>query len=81
MKKFRLTVRKSEKLLGHFESDAPWAEDAVQDIAHCLSEAGYTLELLVADGERRLLESGPEGIRILSSKPIFKSTTLRFAAG
>ncbi|UUT22917.1 cytoplasmic protein [Pseudomonas sp. T8] len=77
MNKFRLIVRKSDKLLGHFESDTPWAADAVQDISRCLSEAGYTLELLIADGERRLLESGPKGIQVLYSETIFKSTALR----
>lgn len=76
MNRYRLVVRRGTRLLGHFDSAAPWAQDAVQGIARCLTDAGYDLELLVADSERRLLDSGPEGIRILSSEPIFKATTL-----
>lgn len=77
MNRYRLMVRSGTKLLGHFESAAPWAQVAVQDIARCLTDAGYDLELLVADSERRLLDSGPDGIRILSSEPIFKCATLQ----
>lgn len=77
MNRYRLMVRNGTKLLGHFESAAPWAQDAVQDIARCLTDAGYDLELLVADSERRLLESGPEGIRTLHSEPIFRGSDLR----
>lgn len=76
MNRYRLMVRRDTRLLGHFESAVPWAQDAVQDIAQCLTEAGYDLELLVADSERRLLDSSPDGIRILHSEPIFKSATL-----
>lgn len=63
--------------MGHFDSETPWAEDAIQEIGRCLSEAGFTLDLLVADNERRILESGPEGIRVLHSEPIFKSAALK----
>ncbi|NQD94344.1 cytoplasmic protein [Pseudomonas sp. CrR25] len=77
MNRYRLMVHRNTKLLGHFESATPWAQEAVQDIARCLSKAGYDLELLVADSERRLLESGPEGIRILHSEPLFKCSTLQ----
>jgi len=70
-------VRRDTKLLGHFESAAPWAQDAVHEIARCLTDANYSFELLVADSERRLLDSGPEGIRIVHSEPIFKSVTLQ----
>jgi hypothetical protein len=50
----------------------------VKDIAARLGEAdGYRLELLVADSERRLLESGPDGVRLLSSEPLFIATTLK----
>lgn len=77
MKSFRLTVSKSNRLLGHFESNTPWAEESIREIARCLTDAGYVMDLLVADDERRLLESGPDGIRVLHREPIFKSTTLK----
>lgn len=76
MNRYRLVVRRGARLLGHFDSAAPWAQEVVQEMAQCLANAGYDLELLIADSERRLLDSGPDGIRILSSEPIFKATTL-----
>ena len=76
MNKYRLMVHKHDKLLGHFESDTPWAREAVRDISRCLVEAGYELKLLVSNSERRLLDSGPDGIRVLSSEPIFKNGSL-----
>jgi len=50
----------------------------MQEVARSLSAAGYGLELLVADSERRLLDSGPDGIRVLCSEPIFKSAALDY---
>ncbi len=77
MNRYRLMVRKGARLLGHFESATPWARDAVQDISRCLAGAGYDLELLVADGERRLLDCAPDGIRLLASEPLFKRAELQ----
>ena len=71
MKRYRLVVREGDKLLGHFDADAPWAAEAVQDIARHLAHAGYALELLVASEERRLLESGPDGLRVLASEALY----------
>ncbi|WP_232243855.1 MULTISPECIES: cytoplasmic protein [Pseudomonas] len=69
-------INSSDRLLGHFESATPWAHEAVQEIARCLAGAGYSVELLVADSERRLLESGPDGVRVLYSEPVFKRAAL-----
>ena len=65
-------VHRDEKLLGHFDSITPWAQEAVQEIADCLSAAGYGLELMISDSERRILDCGPEGIRVMHSEPIFR---------
>lgn len=76
MQTYRLNIRRHGKLLGHFESNASGSLDAVKDIAARLPEAeGYFLELLVAKDERRLLESGPDGIRVLCSSPVFIAAT------
>ena len=46
-----------------------------RDIAARLpAKDGYQLSLQVADGERRLLESTPQGIRLLASENLFVST-------
>ena len=73
----RLIIHRNERLLGHFDSDVPWSLEAVQDIAARLPEAdGYRLELLVASGERRILESSPSGVRVLASDPLLTPATL-----
>ncbi|MBG6290150.1 cytoplasmic protein [Pseudomonas nitroreducens] len=76
MQKYRLIIQRHGRLLGHFDSDLPWANEAVSSIACCLGELGYGLELLVADSERRLLESSPEGIKVLSSVPLYRPLAL-----
>ncbi|HBO80375.1 MAG TPA: cytoplasmic protein, partial [Cupriavidus sp.] len=37
---------------------------------------GYRLELLVATDERRVVESGPGGVRVLGIEPLFVKTSL-----
>lgn len=77
MKTYRLVIYRHDRLLGHFESHTPWSREAARDIAARLSaDDGYRLELLVADGERRLLESTPQGLRVLSREPEFKPASL-----
>lgn len=76
MNRYRLMVSRNNRLAGHLEYANPWALEAVQDIARCLADAGYAIQFQVADGERRLLESGPEGVRVLHSEPIFKDAVL-----
>ena len=76
MQTFRLIIHRQDKLLGHFDSDAPWAAEAIRALSDTLTGAGYDLELLVATSERQLLESSPEGIRVLSREPIFKAVPL-----
>ncbi|MFV3307857.1 cytoplasmic protein [Pseudomonas sp. NY15181] len=76
MQKYRLSIQRHGQLLGHFESDVPWAREAVRSIAGCLGEQGFSLELQVAEGERRLLESTPEGVRLLGSEPLFRRMAL-----
>lgn len=74
---YRLIIRRHDRLLGHFESSTPWSREAVEDIAARLgTDDGYQLELLIADGERRLLESSPDGIRVLSIEYQFKTVAL-----
>ena len=69
---YRLFVYRHDKPLGHFDADSVDALDAVRDIAARLpAQDGYRLELAVAHDERRLLESGPDGLRVLAREPLF----------
>lgn len=76
MPTFRLIISQDQQLLGHFQSDTPTAQRAIEKIAGSLSAAGYDLELQIAHHERRLLESGPEGLRVISSEPLFVAVSL-----
>ncbi|QEY71442.1 cytoplasmic protein [Pseudomonas denitrificans (nom. rej.)] len=76
MHKYRLTIQRHGQLLGHFDSDLPWARDAVRAIAESLGGQDFDLELQVADSERRLLESSPAGIKVLASEPLFRPVPL-----
>lgn len=73
MKAYRLVISRHGRLLGQFESETPWAEEAVSDLLRRLpAQDGYRTELFVAHDERRLLESGPGGLKILGREPLFQ---------
>lgn len=74
---YQLLIKKHERLLGHFESSAPWSKEAVEEIASQLRDVeGYQLEALIAVDERRIVESGPSGIKILAREYIFNPVAL-----
>ena len=76
MQKYRLIIQRHGQLLGHFDSDLPWARDAVRAIVDALDGHGFDLELQGADSERRLLESSPAGIKVLASEPLYRPLAL-----
>ncbi|THF65573.1 cytoplasmic protein [Pseudothauera nasutitermitis] len=77
MTSHRLIIWRHDRLLGHFDSHTPWSREAVEDIAARLGEGdGYRLERQAAEGERRLLESTPGGIRVLGIEPLFATIPL-----
>lgn len=76
MKSYRLVIRQQGRIVGHFDTTGEAAlEDAcVARSLFCLA-GGYQCELLVADSERRILESTPEGLRVLSREKCFRPVT------
>ena len=76
MKSYRLVVRQHGRLVGHFDTSGT---EALEDI--CVARAmfgitgGYDCELLVEDSERRMLESGPEGMKILMREACYRPMT------
>ncbi|MDR2154052.1 MAG: cytoplasmic protein [Burkholderiaceae bacterium] len=77
MNTYRLMIHQRDRLLGHFESGTPYSEDAIKTIATSLNQCeGYRLELLVACGEKRLVESTSQGVRLLYSELLFKPFSL-----
>ncbi|GHD66052.1 cytoplasmic protein [Jeongeupia chitinilytica] len=75
--KYRLTIWQYGELLGFFETEAPRALDALATIiAHLPAEQGFRTQRLVAFGERRILESGPDGLRLLGVEALFQAAPL-----
>lgn len=76
MKSYRLVVRHNGRLVGHFDTSG---QDALEDA--CVARAifgvtgGYQCELKVSDSERRMLESGPDGMKVLMREPYFRPVT------
>ncbi|HEB0856362.1 TPA: cytoplasmic protein [Citrobacter freundii] len=76
MKSYRLVVRQHGRMIGHFDTSGT---EALENI--CVARAmfgiagGYDCELLVSDSERRMLESGPEGMKILMREACYRPGT------
>ena len=76
MKSYRLVVRHNGRLVGHFDTSG---QDALEDA--CVARAifgvtgGYQCELQVSDSERRMLESGPDGMKVLMREPYCRPVT------
>ncbi|MDU4171158.1 MAG: cytoplasmic protein [Citrobacter freundii] len=62
MKSYRLVVRQNGRMVGHFDT---CGTAALEDI--CVARA--------ADSERRMLESGPEGMKILMREACYRPVT------
>lgn len=74
---YRLIIRQHQKLLGHFDSEVPAATQALRSLIGQLPASdGFTLELWRAQGEKRVLESSPNGVRLLGREPYFEAVPL-----
>ncbi|GAA3557133.1 cytoplasmic protein [Marinobacter xestospongiae] len=72
MHHYRLAIWHNEVFLGHFQTDTPAAREAVRHIVQCLEQAGsMRWQLEQAQDEQRLLSTGPKGVRVISSEPVF----------
>ena len=72
MATYRLVIHFQGRLLGQFDATGPSALANIELLASSLRQAaGYELELLAAQGERRILETSPDAIRVLSAEPLF----------
>ncbi|AGJ84834.1 hypothetical protein WP3W18E01_13350 [Raoultella ornithinolytica] len=73
MKSYRLVVRQQGRIVGYFETAG---NEALEDVCVARSlfgvTGGYQCDLLVSDSERRILESGPEGMKVLSREKCFR---------
>ncbi|MEX9253682.1 cytoplasmic protein [Pseudenterobacter timonensis] len=80
MKSYRLVVRQQGRVVDHFDTSG---SEALEDI--CVARAlfgiagGYQCELLVADSEKRMLESGPDGMKVLMREKCYLPVTAKLA--
>lgn len=73
----RLIIQRNGRLLGHFDSDTPWAAEAVSEVATQFSTSdGFHLTYQVARDERRIVESSSQGVRVLSVEHLFAAAEL-----
>lgn len=76
MTTYRLDIFRFGRLIGQLQSETPWAKEAILDVVRRLPEKdGYSTTLLVAHDERRILETGPSGSRVISREPLFERET------
>lgn len=73
MHSYRLVVRREGRTVGHFETTGMNAlEDACRARTMFENDSGCQCELWVADSERRILESSPQGMKILASEKCYR---------
>ncbi|CAH5414630.1 cytoplasmic protein [Klebsiella oxytoca] len=73
MKSYRLVVRQQGRVVGHFETTGSEALEDVCEVGSLLGAVGgYQCDLQVSDSEKRILESGPEGMKILSREKCYR---------
>lgn len=73
MSTYRLDIFRFGRLIGQLHSEAPWAKEAIDDVVQRLpKKEGYSTKLFIAHNERRILEVGPSGLRVLSREPLFE---------
>ncbi|WP_434639413.1 cytoplasmic protein [Klebsiella sp. I138] len=73
MKSYRLVVRQQGRVVGHFDTTG---NEALEDVCVARSlfgvTGGYQCDLLVSENEQRILESGPEGMKVLSREKCYQ---------
>ncbi len=73
MEHLRVTVHLHQAYWCQFDIEHAAAEHALADVVRRFPEGeGYTLDIQRKMGERRLLESTPDGIRLLYAQPMFE---------
>lgn len=73
MKTYRLSVYRQHRLVGNLDCHGSDAQELIARLESVLpAESGWTLSRWVSDQEKRLLESTPDGIKVLASEKLFR---------
>ena len=72
MNYYQLTIHKSHKMLGTIEISGNAAPELLKLLETIIPAQGdYSIEKSVGVGEKRILESSPHGMKILSKEIIY----------
>jgi len=73
MSGYRLIIHCHGQRWGQFDSEGPQAHEHLIALAARLPEAdGFGLQWQQVVGEQRLLHSGPDGLKVLSSEAVYR---------
>lgn len=76
MQQYRFIVWRHDRLWCRIDVESPWAPEVAQDVAQRFpASEGYRIDSFVATQERRIVESGPDGMRLLSREPLYQAAT------
>ncbi len=72
----RLNVYLNENLIGNLDCQTPHAAALIAKLQSVLAaEEGWSSVRFVSDQEKRILESTPSGIKLISSEKLFRKYT------
>ncbi|KGT88073.1 hypothetical protein [Enterobacter cancerogenus] len=73
IKTHRLSVYLNNNLVGNLDCESHQADALITKIQNALSaEEGWSTVRWVSDQEKRILESSPAGIKLISSEKLFR---------
>ncbi len=77
MNPMRLIIRQDGKETAQLQSSPCCTPDQLRQLArHLLTLSGCELELQQSCGERRILDSGPTGLRVLCAEVLYEKNDL-----
>lgn len=75
--RYRIVVWKDLRFWCKVDSHGPIAKEAIEEMMKLLSaQDGYSVELQVSTDDKRILEVGPSGTRLLALEPVYTTVTL-----
>lgn len=75
--RYRIVVWKDFRFWCKVDTHGPIAKEAVDEMLTLLAgQPGYSVELQVSTDDKRILETGPNGIKLLATEPIYTTVTI-----
>jgi hypothetical protein len=75
--RYRIIVWKDFRFWCRVDSHGPIAKEAIDEMVTLLNaQHGYSVELQVSHDDKRILETGPNGTRLLAVEPIYNTVEI-----